>query len=387
MSDGWLSTDKYEHMPVLGCTGPGTMAEGYSWKFVLHSTESPPGSIEGINALFRSKPCYAPHITLDPGSQRRVQMIPWTWSACALKGGRNGTETNRGRAIQMEVCGYAAESPDWDDDTLWQIADVIADVIIDGAPIDSRQVSDMRQLSGVLAREDAPQRMSPADWRYFPGITAHVEVIYQDHWDAGRVNSLRVSDMVGLILVGGGRELGPPAAWGGPPAPTNVAIDYLAVGMTGGIVMWTQQMVAGLGYDLGPGGADGVFGPATEAAVMALQADHGLVVDGIVGPQTNAVIAQMYAPFVAVPPPPPAMPGDPPWPGRYLLLTAPLMHGDDVLQWQAQMTSRGWHLDVDGVYGPESLTVCKSFQAEKGLEIDGVVGPATWAAAWTAPVT
>jgi peptidoglycan hydrolase-like protein with peptidoglycan-binding domain len=33
---------------------------------------------------------------------------------------------------------------------------------------------------------------------------------------------------------------------------------------------------------------DGIFGPATESAVKAFQASHGLVVDGEAGPDTNA---------------------------------------------------------------------------------------------------
>jgi peptidoglycan hydrolase-like protein with peptidoglycan-binding domain len=42
---------------------------------------------------------------------------------------------------------------------------------------------------------------------------------------------------------------------------------------------------------------------------------------------------------------------------------------------------------VDDQFGPESARVCRSFQQEKGLGVDGVVGPETWAAAWTTPIT
>lgn len=92
-------------------------------------------------------------------------------------------------------------------------------------------------------------------------------------------------------------------------------------------------------------------------------------------------------------PKPPPSPGPPPPAGK-----APPLHVDyfgqahnaqhaDVRTWQQKMSSRGWTIGVDQIYGPQSEHVCRQFQAEKGLAVDGLVGPDTWAKTWTAPVT
>jgi peptidoglycan hydrolase-like protein with peptidoglycan-binding domain len=86
------------------------------------------------------------------------------------------------------------------------------------------------------------------------------------------------------------------------------------------------------------------------------------------------------------PPPPAAVGAAPPWPGRYLQYP-PLMQGTDVTQYQRQMASRGWTITADGQFGPQSSDVTLSFQREKGMTADGIVGPDTWNAAFTAPVT
>jgi len=59
----------------------------------------------------------------------------------------------------------------------------------------------------------------------------------------------------------------------------------------------------------------------------------------------------------------------------------------DVRTWQQQMGKRGWTITVDGDFGKQSDTVCRQFQDEKGLGVDGKVGPDTWKASWSAPVT
>lgn len=89
------------------------------------------------------------------------------------------------------------------------------------------------------------------------------------------------------------------------------------------------------------------------------------------------------------PPPPPAeLPADyPPWPGRYIQLTSPHERGDDVRTWQAQMQNRGWTIDVDGDYGPQSARVCRQFQEGKDLTVDSVIGDQTWTCTFVCPVT
>lgn len=60
---------------------------------------------------------------------------------------------------------------------------------------------------------------------------------------------------------------------------------------------------------------------------------------------------------------------------------------DGLFKWQERMAYRGWKITPDGLWGDETRKVALAFQSEKSLDADGLVGPKTWAAAWTSPIT
>ena len=68
---------------------------------------------------------------------------------------------------------------------------------------------------------------------------------------------------------------------------TATSPTLLRRGARGEAVAALQTALTARGYPLA---ADGIFGPATEAAVKAFQARHGLAADGITGPLTLAAL-------------------------------------------------------------------------------------------------
>lgn len=143
----------------------------------------------------------------------------------------------------------------------------------------------------------------------------------------------------------------------------------LRKGMEGAEVKALQEALKAAGYDLPKYGADGDFGAETEAAVKAFQFDHKLVVDGIVGPKTQTALeaAQeaVNAPVIARP------------------TVRKGNRGSAVETLQKLLMVAGYDLPkygADGDFGSETLAAVKAFQKARGLEVDGIVGPKTWAA-------
>ena len=118
-------------------------------------------------------------------------------------------------------------------------------------------------------------------------------------------------------------------------------MSYLRKGVSGEPVRLLQEK---LGVP-----ADGIFGPATEAALKAYQQKNGLAVDGIAGPDTFSRMGL----------------GE-------LVLLAPGTRGEAVKKLQ---TALG--IPADGQFGPATEKALIAFQTANGLEADGLAGPKT----------
>lgn len=111
---------------------------------------------------------------------------------------------------------------------------------------------------------------------------------------------LSASPMAVQRLIGDGHDLASP--WLAGDVALEGAFDnesghFLRLGSQSTSVRRVQQLLFFLGFDIGPHGADGIFGSDTDAAVRAFQTIFAPPVDGIIGPITvGALDAQANQP-------------------------------------------------------------------------------------------
>lgn len=134
------------------------------------------------------------------------------------------------------------------------------------------------------------------------------------------------------------------------PAEAGEPWPMLAPGDTGTLVAVAQYLLADRRSDLP---ADGVYGAQTRAAVRAFQAEQGL-------DETGRLDS-----------------------GTWTRLTPRLSRGDvarSVRAVQVLLRADDDGIEVDGRFGQQTQRSVAGFQADRGLDVDGIVGPETWQA-------
>ena len=131
------------------------------------------------------------------------------------------------------------------------------------------------------------------------------------------------------------------------------------------------------------GAMDGIYGPKTEAAVRSFQGAMGLDTDGICGSKTWAALDEEPGEEAADPETPADV--EEPVIRRTLRLKTPYMRDEggyqDVSLCQTRLAAHGFPCGaVDGIYGRNTESAVRSFQAYARLDADGICGPKTWAA-------
>ena len=166
------------------------------------------------------------------------------------------------------------------------------------------------------------------------------------------ISALSLSAVPGVVTAS-------PAALRAPALPQ--ALVGLSQGATGADVVALQNALIAAGVTV-PGGADGVFGPATKSALTAYQSRSGLATSGALDDATATALG-------LIAPAPAAAAG----------ALAVGAQGDSVKELQNALMAFGVFVPggADGVFGPATKTAVSNFQRWNGLAVTGEVDAAT----------
>ena len=163
-------------------------------RFTVHSTEGP--TIEGaLGAYDGGTGC--PHFTVEFGRDIKLQHVPISLGAYALRNESGGVETNAIPNIQIEWVGYARDGRNKSSAELKWFGRLLADIALEaqelglidaGFELVWPEFYDDR--SGfTLATKNAKQRSTFAEW--YSGrwtLYGHQHVPENTHWDPGIID-------------------------------------------------------------------------------------------------------------------------------------------------------------------------------------------------------
>ena len=241
-------------------------------------------------------------------------------------------------------------------------------------------------------------------------VPGYDETVFRS-WEEARTLHKTYGDIVvGCYAAAGGTDV-QTSVLPGRAEPYMSNPDYVGTALGPKIFMWKElrgdavtelkEIVKTLGYKVTEGG---YFDDALAGAIKEIQKAGGLDVDGVVGGDTWAYIADKYLEKTQGIPMPQkqetptqqttqqqtnqnqqATPAKEKTPDEIIAETnkPQMFPGEDgiyIKAIQQLLNAQGYNLEVDSDYGSLTYRAVIKFQKEKGLDQDGIVGAMTWKA-------
>lgn len=175
-------------------------------KLVWHTSESAPGTIDGVIAEMMTKQhTDVYHCIVDTKLRRRAQILPLNVSASALAH-PPAAETNHDGAIQVCIVGRAHDMPTLSaSDLQWLGSQVLAPIMqcVPELHVDIAAAfygDDAGFTIATAFNPPARQRMSASTWLAFNGQCGHQHVPGNDHWDPGKLDVATITAAAHSVL-------------------------------------------------------------------------------------------------------------------------------------------------------------------------------------------
>lgn len=156
---------------------------GTGERFVIHTTEG---------TSFPSYSGGVPHMTFNPVTNELRQHLALDVAAYAMKGGADDAHSPNSAAgvtVQVEIIGYAKDTPAWPDSTYANLS-ALLDKVCDTVGIPKGFPFPFTGNDGY--GEGGAVRQSWDSWAAASGIVGHSHAPYNDHWDPGALDVSRL---------------------------------------------------------------------------------------------------------------------------------------------------------------------------------------------------
>jgi hypothetical protein len=159
---------------------------GGGWKLCIHTTEG--SSATGAIGAYRKNNSW-PHFTIDADKNQKIQHLELNVAARSLyNDSSDGYDVGRANVIQVEIVGFAKDSPGWSDAKLKWLADRFKEI--------------RAQVNFALVHPEfiaGRQPFTDKGWVDFSGIVGHQHAPdnKNGHWDPGALNVTKIISFMG----------------------------------------------------------------------------------------------------------------------------------------------------------------------------------------------